>query len=72
MCYHQMIFEKAFDKRVLKDRDLPIKETLEKEELQIESEFQRTPDVSLPPKNPNVSLPAKTPGVSLAAKTPER
>ena len=64
--------EKTFDKRVVKDRDLPIKETPEKEELQIESEVQKTSDVSLRPKTPDVSLPARIPYVSLPEKTPER
>ena len=64
--------EKTIDKSVVIDRNLLIKETPEKEELQIESDIQKTPDVSLPPKTPDVSLPAKIPDVSLPAKTPER
>ena len=54
--------EKTGDEKVVEDSDLPSKETPEKEELQIESEVQKSPEVRV----------AKTPDVSLPAKTPER
>eukprot|EP00795_Rhopilema_esculentum_P011239 gene11239-21428_t len=53
--------EKTFDETVIEDKDFPNKKTPEKEELQIESEAQKTPDVSLRAKTSDVSLPAKTP-----------
>eukprot|EP00795_Rhopilema_esculentum_P009037 gene9037-16680_t len=54
--------EKKCDGTVIEDKDLPNKKTPEKEELQIESEVQKSPEIRV----------AKTPDVSLPAKTPER
>ena len=54
--------EKTGDEKVVEDRDLPSKETPEKEELQRESEVQKSPEVRV----------AKTPDVSLPARIPER
>eukprot|EP00795_Rhopilema_esculentum_P012576 gene12576-3275_t len=52
--------EKTCDETVIEDKDLPNKKTPEKEELQIESEVQKFPEVRVS-KTPDVSLPAKSP-----------
>ena len=54
--------DKTRNERVIKNRDLPIKETPEKVELEIEPEVQKSPEVRV----------ANTPDVNLPAKTPER
>eukprot|EP00795_Rhopilema_esculentum_P011272 gene11272-21465_t len=52
--------EKTCNERVAEDKDLPSKKSPEKEDLQIESEVQKFPEVKVA-KSPDVSFPAKTP-----------